>query len=298
MYAHQYSVSVQQELGGGFVGQAGYVGSQGRNVFNRIFINTIDPATSRRPAAPFVTTQLDQKSAMGRTAFRGMQLSVSRGFRDGFLLQGNYLLGDSRDNNAGNGEGSDWMNARCAACEEGPSDFDIRHSGSVNFVYQLPVARGTVLGGWDLSGVLSARSGRPVNVIINRTGPDGNDVNQRPHLVPGVEAQPEGRPAGWLNLAAFAAPAANEFGNVGRNAFRGPGVWQFDVALTKRTALGGDQSFDIRIEAFNLFNTDQYGQPARNVSEPLLFGLLAPANEGPTGSGTSRQLQFGLRFSF
>ena len=298
MYARQYSVSVQQEVGGGFVGQAGFVGSQGRNVFNRIFINTIDPATGRRPAAPFITTQLDRKSAMGRTDFKGLQLSLSRGFRDGFLVQGNYLLGDSRDNNAGNGEGSEWMNARCGACEEGPSDFDIRHSGSVNFVYQLPMARDTAFGGWDVSGVLSARSGRPVNVIINRTGPDGNDVNQRPDLVPGVDPQPEGTPAGWLNLAAFAAPGAGEFGNSGRNAFRGPGVWQFDVALTKRTSLGGDQSFDIRIEAFNLFNTAQYGQPARNVSEPLVFGRLAPANDGPTGSGTSRQLQFGLRFSF
>jgi hypothetical protein len=221
-----------------------------------------------------------------------------RSFRNGFLVQGNYLLGDSKDNNAGNGEGSEWMNARCGDCEWGPSDFDIRHSGSMNFVYQLPVAANTPLGGWDLSGVLSARSGRPVNVVISRTGPDGNDVNQRPNLVPGVDAQPEGQPAGWLNLAAFAAPGATEFGNAPRNAFRGPGLWQFDVALTKRTAVGDGRSFDIRVEAFNLFNTDQYGQPARNISEPLVFGLLAPANEGPTGSGTSRQLQFGLRFSF
>jgi hypothetical protein len=298
MYAHQFSLSVQQEIGSGFIGQAAYVGSQGRNAFNRIFINTIDPVTGRRPAAPFITAQLDQKSAMGRTEFNGLQLSLMRSFRNGFLVQGNYLLGDSKDNNAGNGEGSEWMNARCGDCEWGPSDFDIRHSGSMNFVYQLPFAANTPLGGWDLSGVLSARSGRPVNVVISRTGPDGNDVNQRPNLVPGVDAQPEGQPAGWLNLAAFAAPGATEFGNAPRNAFRGPGLWQFDVALTKRTAVGDGRSFDIRVEAFNLFNTDQYGQPARNISEPLVFGLLAPANEGPTGSGTSRQLQFGLRFSF
>ena len=298
MYAHQFSVSLQQDLGNAFVGQVAYVGSKGRNAFNRIFINTIDPATGQRPAAPFITTQLDRKSAMGRTEFDGLQLSLMRSFRDGFLVQGNYLLGHSQDNNAGNGEGSEWMNARCGDCEWGPSDFDIRHSGSVNFVYQLPFAARTALGGWDLSGVLSARSGRPVNVIVNRTGPDGNDVNQRPNLVPGVEAQPEGKPAGWLNLAAFAVPAANEFGNAPRNGFRGPGLCQVDVALTKRTRIGSSRSFDIRVEAFNLLNTDQYGQPARNISEPLVFGLLAPANDGPTGSGTSRQLQFGLRYSF
>lgn len=298
MYAHQYSVSVQQEVGAGFVGQVAYVGSQGRNAFNRIFINTIDPVTRARPAAPFITTQLDRKSAMGRTEFNGLQLTLSRAFRGGLLLQGNYLNGHSNDNNAGNGEGSEWMDARCGDCEWGPSDFDVRHSASVNFVYQLPFARDTAIGGWDLSGILTARSGRPVNVLINRTGPDGNDVNQRPNLLPGVNAQPEGQPGGWLNLAAFAAPSSTEFGNAPRNGFRGPGLWQLDLALSKRTMLRRSQSIEVRVEVFNLFNTSQYGQPGRTISEPLVFGLLAPANEGQTGSGTARQMQFGLRFGF
>jgi hypothetical protein len=298
MYAHQYSASVQQELAGGWVGQLGYVGSQGRNAFNRIFINTIDPVTGTRPAAPFITTQLDQKSGMGRTEFNGLQASLQRRFLDGLLLQGNYLFGNAKDNNAGSGEGSEWMNARCEACEWGPSDYDIRHSASMNFVYELPFGDGGIAGGWDLSGVLTARSGRPVNVLITRAGPDGNDVNQRPNLVSGVDGQPQGVPAGWLNVAAFAAPAASQFGNLGRNAFRAPGLWQFDVALAKKTRLSSTRSFEVRLEAFNLFNTPQYGSPARLVSAPLTFGLLAPANEGPTGTGTARQLQLGLRFSF
>lgn len=298
MYAHQYSVSLQQEVAGGWVGQVAYVGSQGRNVFNRIFINTIDPVTRTRPAAPFITTQLDQKSSMGRTEFNGLQTSLQRRFRAGLLLQGNYLLGNSKDNNAGNGEGSEWMNARCADCEWGPSDFDIRHSGSVNFVYQLPFAEGSAMGGWDVSGVLSGRSGRPVNVIISRTGPDGNDVNQRPNLVPGVEPQPESVPSRWLDVAAFASPAATAFGDAPRNGFRAPGLWQLDLAIAKKTRMAGTSSFEVRLEAFNIFNTAQYGAPGRNVSEPLVFGLLAPANEGPTGTGTARQLQLGLRFSF
>jgi hypothetical protein len=307
MQAHIYSVSAQVDVGRDTVATVDYVGSRGSNVFNRIFVNTIDPSSATRPAAPFLTTQIDQKGSLGETEYDGVSVGLKRGFRGGFLLQSSYTLGRSMDNNAGNGEGSEWQNARCGACEWGPSDFDTRHSLAMNMVYELPWgagraigldgARDALFGGWNLSAVLIAKSGRPISVILSRTAPDGSDVNQRPNLVPGVEPV-TGEVADWLNNAAFATPAATEFGNAPRNGFRGPSAWQLDLSVNKRTRLAGRTTLDLRLDAFNLFNIDQFGNPARDFSAPLTLGLLSPLNSGPTGTGTARQFQLGLRLGF
>jgi hypothetical protein len=52
----------------------------------------------------------------------------------------------------------------------------------------------------------------------------------------------------------------------------------------------------LRLDGFNVFNIDQYGNPARDFSLPLTFGLPSPLNSGPTGTGTARQFQLGVRF--
>jgi len=307
MQAQTYSASLQTEVGGGLVAQVGYVGSRGTNVFNRVFVNTINPATGRRPFGSLLTAQIDRKSALGETEYDGATFGLQRNMKDGLLIQGTYTLGRSRDNNAGNGEGSEWQNAACGACEWGPSDFDAKHSMAMNVVYELPFGpgrarmtdglAGALLGGWDVSAVVMAKSGRPINVTIARTAPDGSDVNQRPNLVPGAEAV-TGNTDKWLNLAAFAAPAAGEFGNSPRNGFRGPSSWQFDLSLNKAIRLAGRTSLELRLDGFNLFNIDQYGNPAKDFSTPLTFGVLSPLNSGPTGTGTARQFQLGVRFNF
>ena len=307
MSAQIYSGSLQTELAANIVAQIGYVGSRGQHVFNRIFVNTIDPATGQRPYGALLTTQIDRKSSMGETEYDGLSLGLQRNMKNGLLMQGTYTLGRSMDNNAGNGEGSEWQNARCGDCEWGPSDFDARHSMAFNMVYQLPFGSGrakaaegvvgALFGDWDVSAVLLAKSGRPINVNIARTAPDGSDVNQRPNLVPGVEPVLGGTDL-WLTSAAFAAPAANQFGNSPRNGFRGPSAWQFDLSLSKAIRLAGRASLDLRLDAFNLFNVDQYGNPAKDFSAPLTFGVLSPLNSGPTGTGTARQLQLGIRLNF
>jgi hypothetical protein len=307
MQAQIYSASVQGEIGAGLVAQIGYVGSRGSNVFNRIFVNTIDPVTGVRPAGAFLTTQIDRKSSLGETEYDGVTFGLQRNMKNGLLVQTSYTLGHSNDNNAGNGEGSEWQNARCGECERGPSDFDARHAFSFNLVYELPFGTdraraadgltGAIFGNWDLSAVILARSGLPVNPTMSRTAPDGSDVNQRPNVVPGIEAE-TGNIPNWLNVSAFAAPAANEFGNSPRNGFRGPGTWQFDLSLNKRVPLAGRASLDLRIDGFNLFNVDQYGSPSRDFSQPLTFGVLSPLNSGPTGTGTARQFQLGVRLNF
>jgi len=106
-------------------------------------------------------------------------------------------------------------------------------------------------------------------------------------------------PDEWINPLAFATPAPGTFGNLGRNALRGPGLWQVDTALTRTIGFAERMALELRVEAFNVFNRAQYGNPNSNLSTPGNFGVIAvPVNQGATGSGTPRQIQLAARLFF
>ena len=102
----------------------------------------------------------------------------------------------------------------------------------------------------------------------------------------------------WLNAKAFAAPAAGTYGTAGRNGFRGTNLWQMDFAVAKRFPFTEKVGIDFRAEAFNLLNRAQYGEPVSNFSDSTFGRILVTANDGATGTGTSRQLQMVLRLTF
>ena len=102
----------------------------------------------------------------------------------------------------------------------------------------LPGIVNGIVGKWELTSTVVARTGFPINVLINRSAsqtPDGNTNDQRPDLVPGVSLYPAGGStiAQWINPAAFIAPANDTWGNSPRNVARGPGAWQIDMGLGK-----------------------------------------------------------------
>jgi hypothetical protein len=182
-------------------------------------------------------------------------------------------------------------------------------------VYELPFGRGkqflshgvaaALAGGWQWSAIETGRTGLPVNITVTRASsalPDGNAGNQRPDLVPGVSLTPAGgsTPNDWINIAAFAVPAKGTWGDLGRNAFRGPALWQTDTALSRRIAIKERVSLDLRGECFNLLNRAQYGNPLANISAPSSFGQITSLinTTGPTGNGTPRQFQIAVRVVF
>ena len=312
MFANHYSVSVQQALPWRLVTQIGYVGNQGYHMLDRNNINLIDPATGRRPLPQF--GRVDIKGSDSRTSFNGLQLSLHRQMSGGFLFGGQYMWSHAFDEGSlGGGESQEPQNAACRSCEWASTNQDIRHTLTVNFVYELPFGteRGGfseasflehIFGGWQLSGLMQARTGRPLTIAVNRNGsdlPDGNNRNQRPSVVPGVDPYPATQtPDQWLNIAAFAVPAPGTWGNIARNTLRGPGLIQIDLAMQKRFAISGSRNFEFRWEMFNAFNRMNLGNPATNISSPAQFGrITGPLNSG-YGTGTARQMQMMLRMNF
>jgi len=297
--SHMWTFSIQHELPGAMVAQVAYVGNAGRNQLTRTYVNTLDPVTRRRPLSAF--GQIDEKRFDGNTSFHGLQSSLTRSFSKGVLFQAQYMWGHAISDNAGSGEGGQIQNIACRACDRGDADYDIRHTLTLNSVYQLPFARTRWYGGWDLSGIFTARTGSPFSVTITRTAttvPSGQTQNQRADYLGGDAYVSSRGPGQWLNPAAFALPASGAYGNSGRNRFRGPGLWQADMGLSKAFRLTERVNLNFRTEAFNLFNRAQYGNPVNARNNSTFGRILTTANDGATGAGTSRQLQFMLRLNF
>jgi hypothetical protein len=311
----QWGASVQQELPGAFIATLSYVGSKGTHLFTRTYVNPINPATGQRPLPGFGL--IDYKQTNSNSSFNALQFSLRRSFYKGLLVSANYMWSHATDDGAiGGGEADYPENINCRSCEHASGDADVRQTANVSSVYRLPIGTGgrllsnagvlsRALGGWELSGLVSARTGLPVNITVTTPAsalPDGNNSSpQRPDLVPGVHlTPPTGQtPNNWINVAAFSKPLPGTWGDLGRNAFRGPALWQVDTALSKDMGLTDRIHLVFRLDVFNLFNRAQYANPAANISATSTFGqILTTVNTTATGTGTARQLQFTARIRF
>ncbi|MEP6636739.1 MAG: TonB-dependent receptor, partial [Acidobacteriota bacterium] len=170
----------------------------------------------------------------------------------------------------------------------------------------------------------------PAGFTAMANGPGGGSSRQtrRPDLISGVSPYLN-NDRNFINPAAFAIPAAGTFGNLSRNALKGPNFQQFDLILNKRFRFSETKNIEFRTEVFNLFNRANFANPAStlNVALPSLtfdntarvfvlgsglqpgqaytqnaagstFGLLRQTVERTVGLGTNRQIQFALRLNF
>jgi Carboxypeptidase regulatory-like domain len=314
----QWGLQVQAALPGGFVLDTGYVGYHAYHQFSRTYVNGINPATGLAPLPAF--GPIDVKGTTDNSHFEAWQTSLQRRFLSGWTFAANYMWSHAiNDGSTGGGEADYPQDNNCRTCEVASADFDVRHVFSANSVYEIPFGKGrrygnqggivdAVLGGWELSGIVSARSGNPVNVTIQRSSsslPDGIALQNgsyftRPNYVAGESIVPANQSINnWINPLAFSAPANDTYGNAGRNLVRGPNFWQTDVALVKSFPITEDIALALRAEAFNVFNRPQFGDPNGDFSSPSFGQITTTVNNGsPTGSGTPRQYQFSLRLTF
>jgi hypothetical protein len=314
-YVTQWGFSLQQALPSEIVSTISYVGSKGTHLLTLSEVNVIDPLTGTRPYPAF--GQIDWQGTDNNSSYQGLSVAVKRSFSHGLMFSANYMWSheiDDGSNGSGDGDSLVAQNVSCMSCERASGAFDTRHVVNFNAIYELPFGAGkahlsspgalrTIFGSWEVSSLLIARTGFPVNVTIDRSSantPDGNTNNQRPDLLPGVPLTP---PAGqsiaaWINPAAFAVPAAGSWGNAPRNLLRAPAAWQMDSSISKRILVTEHVQLQFRTDIFNIFNHPQYGSPNADVSAKGFGQIASTINIGPVGTGTARQIQFALRLGF
>jgi hypothetical protein len=333
-YNMQYGASVSREMPGAVNLTLGYTGSRGRDMFLRGVANTLDINTRVRQQPAY--GQIDYKtsgcvdgliinnqalSGCGRASYDALQLSASRRFRAGFTGGLQYQYSRNLGTTQGSNEAATSQNTFDYDTEYGTNPQDIPHTFNGSLVYLIP-GEGLWRGGWRIGGILNARSGVPINVTISRADnvtvsgqtvtniPGGNSRGtQRPDVVPGVDPYLKDG-VRWLNPAAFTTPLPGTFGNLGRNALRGPEFVQLDMMFSKDFQFAQRQSFQLRVELFNLTNRLNLENPAASLpgngtpgipfsdTQAGTFGyMLGPLNR-TVGLGTARQTQVSLRYSF
>ena len=313
-YVTEWGTSVQQDFGKGWVGTGSYVGSQGTYLLRTSYTNLKDPVTGVRQFPAF--GQVETRGNHNSSSYQALAMTVRRAFSQGLLFQANYVYSHEIDQDAAGGGDSDFPeNPACFSCERASGDFDVRHVFSGDLVYHLPYGHGqsfgnhagiapVLFGDWQVSSIVSARTGLPVNVTVDRSSSSvatGYTTNQRPNRVPGVSLVPMAGTAihNWINPAAFSTTFVNgAYGNAGRNLVRAPNLWQADMALARNVPLRESLDLQFRAEFFNVFNRAQYGSPLADVTGAGFGSIVTEANTGPVGTGTPRQIQFLLELRF
>jgi hypothetical protein len=232
--------------------------------------------------------------------YRGLKLAFQRRSASGIRLNGNWTWGrcmGGRVARGGSGDGDpggggDYQNPADIDYDRGHCDYDQTHLVNLTIGYQTPEFTGAALralaSNWQLSAIASGRSGSWLTVSTGVTGFNGlaDRVDQVSDQVYGDKTL-----ANYLNRAAFANPAPGTFGNHRRNSIQGPGAWKTDLAVSRLFSWTKDQQLEIRLEAFNLFNTFNWGNPTTTLSSGN-FGRIQSI------SGDPRILQFGIKYAF
>jgi hypothetical protein len=314
-YVAAWTLSLQQSLPLGLVATANYLGNKGTDVLTTTYTNLAVPPSNIVPYPAFGA--VSWRGDVGNSTFEGMQLNLRRAFHNGFLLSANYMWSHSiNDGSIGGGESDTPQDSFCRSCDKASSDDDVRSMFNLSTVYALPLGAGkphlsspgiarTLLGNWEISAIGTAQTGLPVNITIDRSnsavpGLYAISGSERPNYVAGQLLTPAGgsTPNDWINAAAFSTPANGTFGNLGRNAFRAPGVAQLDLGVSKFVLVTERLSVRLRGDLFNVTNRAQYGAPNADVSASNFGVITTTLNTYATGRGTPRELQLSLKIVF
>ena len=155
---------------------------------------------------------------------------------------------------------------------------------------------------WQVGFIFQARSGSPLTPGLSDDRALTGEPNQRPIVVEGVDPyldEPAWIPNAlgyntrlqWINMAAFVNPDLGTRGNAARGELYGPGFWNADLAFSRNISAGAGRRVELRVEAFNLFNHVNWGNPnvtVGNTNAGMITGT----------SGDPRIMQFAVKYQF
>ena len=292
-----------------------------------------------------------QFSTGANSHYSGLQMTAIKRFGNGFMGQLNYTWSRCMDTVSNGGFLQFSAGGILSplpgdlARDYGPCDYDIRHNLNAQYVYQFSSKvqnrlLGYALNGWQVSGTVFWHSGIPFSVLSTPYSANGNGIvngsgPQFASVVPGVPLYEHNPIPGvtqpgtvqWLNPDAFISavdPSTGaclggdsskncQFGNLGRNALRGPHFVWSDFYFTKSFSLVERVKLRFDTQFFNVFNHPNFGLPSMVLAgipgKPTTqtgFGALTYTTSPPTGllgvglggDSTPRMIAFQLRLEF
>ncbi len=331
-YINEWSFGVQREIARDMVLDVSYLGSEGHKLPIPWNINQAIPGpgsvAGRRPFPGYGNIVGGFISSIGNSSFNAAQVRIERRVGSGLSFISSYTWSKSIDDDSGISTDSDAsrhaQNARNLRLERAASDYDASHRWVVSYVYDLPFGRGrhfspsshvanAIVGGWQLTGILTLQSGRPFTVLTGSDASDTDGGNDRPNLIGDPHVLNPG-PDRWFNpctlladgitrrncasgdTPAWQVNARGAFGNAGRNVLRGDGLKNFDLGIYRNFQPTERLKIEFRSELFNLPNHPNFFFPNASASSRAFGTVSRAAFQSQTGA--QRQIQFGLKLVF
>jgi hypothetical protein len=307
-YIQSWNFAIQRQLPGQLVFETAYVGNKGTGVTGVLNMNAGQVIGAGANGQPF-NIQFGRRDAINNIYFgtnsnyHSLQVKLDRRFFNGFALTTAYTWAKAIDmTGADNGGFRYYINPRRTRAR---ADGDVRHVFVQSYIYELPFGKGKpyltsgwgswLAGGWQINGILTVQTGTPFNLsvpggIINAPG-NANDPN-----IVGTYSTPKGigPHTFWFDPTVFQQPAAGTFGNIGRNTFSGPGMFNLDASIFRRFRITERWNLEVRAESLNFTNTPKFNNPGGDITSPN-FGRVTAAQGPPNGP---REIQLGLKLLF
>lgn len=304
-----------------------YVGNRGSNEIVSLPLNAVQWGQNGAVAAnrPFPQwQQITMFFTAAQSTYDSLQLKFEKRQSHGLYLLASYTFANAQEEAGGWAAGGHTIQDNVLAdysnldsllrAARGPNTQVARHRLTLTQVLELPIGRGRAIGGnmprmldafvggWQISSVTSIRSGTPIDVTLASSGTDPAtglpysffNRNGGGILPNATGIDPNGKSSTddllhWLDPAAYAVQPVNTPGNAKPVSAWGPHAWTTDLSLVKRLTFRTFTA-DLRAEAFNVFNTVNYSNPASTFGSAS-FGQI-------TSAGDPRIIQLAVRFGF
>jgi Carboxypeptidase regulatory-like domain len=307
-YVQNFHLNIQTQLSKTTLLQVGYVGSLGRQLpvdldINQPVIGTggIRPLAQQYP----MLSAINQTVEGANSAYNSMQTSVHQQFWNGLTANMNFTWSHAIDDAS---SATTPMNSYNLEADRGNSTFDeaLVLTGFITYrVPQLAHFAPRLTNGWQLNSRITYDSGTPLNFKTGQNTDGTGEENDRDNLVgnpyANVPVLTGTQAVQYFNPAAFAIPAKNTYGNLGRDALYGPGFGSVDFSIFKRIPIHERVYAEFRAEIFNILNRTNWASPSTSITSAS-FGEMTQTKNGSSapglGFGEPRNTQLGLKLIF
>ena len=312
-YIQSWNLTLQKEIGRGFVAQGAYIGTRETNKLGYLDINSgqiIGAGNAGRPLNQRFgrnsATTLVVPHSTGQ--YNALQTSLDRRFANGLQINVNYTWSKS----IGMIDNSDSQPPVRALAyysrNRSLRSFDRKHVTHITAIYEPPLGKGKrwlttgpaswIVGGWQVNTLVSLYSGVPFTVSAPANSLDLPGSTQTADQVgPYRVLGGIGSNAFYFDTSAFAGVTAARFGSAGFNSIRGPRLDNWDFGLFRRFQFGERWSAQFRMESFNFSNTPHFANPGSTVGNANFGRITGVSNLAREGID-ERQFRFGLRIGF
>lgn len=318
---HSFNLILERELPWKLKGTVGYVGTRVENQMGFININASAPGTGTNGRPLFqrfgLTQDINEIKPYGDVSYDSLQSTLVRRWANNGTFGVTYTWSKAinyADNDAN--PRIQWLPEK--EHNKGRASYDRAHNLQIYGVMDLPFGKGRkwdggnsfvnfLIGGWQINTIISAMSGTPFNVIQNTSNLNAGGSGQYPHVLRDIEILGgigRGNPyfsnrvngiAGTRNCTAdcdWASENRPVLGSAPRNFLVGPGYFNVDAGAFKKIPIMERVELQLRIEALNLFNHANFGNPQGDINNAD-FGFIT----NTIGIG-ERNLRFAARVSF